>query len=346
MRSFSGALFALAALALLTLSSSRSSAQAALLLEEPYGFFGTLNPTGHTALYFENICAETPVKLRRCEPGEPGTVIARYQGMSGYDWVATPLIPYLYSVERTSQVPDRADRKTVNRLRDQYHETYLLPTLGERLRAGSIVQGGWSQLVGVAYDRRIYAFRFATTRRQDDALIARLNSGPNRSHFDLLYNNCADFARDVLNLYYPHAFHRNFFPDAGMTTPRQITYKLVRYARKHPEMQLSVFDIAQVPGNRRLSHSNKSVAESLTTTAYAIPIVLLNPYIAGGLFLDFLVKGRHDPVPKGVETVDAENLSALTSAERTAQNHGSASFQASGVVAFDSTETQVGGAAY
>jgi hypothetical protein len=321
-------------------------AQAALLLEEPYGFFGAINPTGHVAIYFENICAETPVSLRRCEPGEFGAVVARYEGMSGHDWVAVPLIPYLYSVENITHVPDRADRKTVTNLRDQYHEAHLLPTLGSRLRAGSIVQGGWSQLVGVAYDRRIYAFRFATTPREDDALIARLNSSPNQSHFDLLFNNCADFARGVLNSYFPKTFHRNVFPDAGMTTPRQIAYRLVRYARKHPEAQLTVFDIAQVPGNRRLSHSNKSVAQSLSTTAYAIPIVLMNPYLAGGLFVDFLLNGRHDPVPRGVKTLDAENLFALTSPHPTAQNHPSASSQATGIATFSSTERQGQGSAY
>ncbi len=74
-------------------------------MEEPYGFFGTLNPTGHNAIYFERICAETPVKLRRCQPGELGAVIARYQGIDGYDWVAIPLIPYLYSVENAADVP-------------------------------------------------------------------------------------------------------------------------------------------------------------------------------------------------------------------------------------------------
>src|ERR1017187_10047167 len=93
------------------LSSPRSHSQAALLMEEPYGFFGTLNPTGHIAIYFGNICAETPVELRRCQPGELGAVIARYQGIRGYDWVAIPLIPYLYSVEDPSDVPDKVDRK-------------------------------------------------------------------------------------------------------------------------------------------------------------------------------------------------------------------------------------------
>ena len=62
---------------------AQGHAQSALLMEEPYGFFGTLNPTGHNAIYFERICAETPVKLRRCEPGELGAVIARYQGVRG-----------------------------------------------------------------------------------------------------------------------------------------------------------------------------------------------------------------------------------------------------------------------
>ena len=60
----------LSSLALMLAGSMRSQAQAALLLEEPYGFFGTLNPTGHTAIYFARICAASPTKLRRCEPAQ------------------------------------------------------------------------------------------------------------------------------------------------------------------------------------------------------------------------------------------------------------------------------------
>lgn len=332
-------------MAVLTLSP-HSQAQAALLLEEPYGFFGTLNPTGHTAIYFENICAETPVKLRQCEPGEQGAVIARYQGMSGYDWVAIPLVPYLYSVKDIALIPDPVDRKTVDRLREQYHEAQLLPTLGEKLRAGSVVQGGWSQLIGVAYDRRIYAFRFATTREQDDALIARLNSDENRSHFELLYNNCADFARTILNFYYPKTFRRSLFPDAGMTTPKQITYKLARYSRTHPEMQLTVFEISQVSGYRHLSRSNKSVAESLATTVYAVPIALANPYLFGGLFVDYLLHGRYHLVPKEIEALDANNLSALTSPSPATENQRSASFQATGISTLNAEEKQAEGSSY
>ena len=66
------------------------------------GFF---TATGHAAVYLSGVCAETPVKLRPCAPGETGIVISRYDAVGGYDWVAIPLIPYLYAVERAQEVP-------------------------------------------------------------------------------------------------------------------------------------------------------------------------------------------------------------------------------------------------
>jgi hypothetical protein len=327
MRTLRTAAFALMTLALLSFESSRCHAQAALLMEEPYGFFGTVNPTGHTAIYFERICAETPVKLRHCQPGEMGAVVSRYEGLDDYDWVAIPLIPYLYSVENPAAVPAHVDRETVNRLRDHYHEQHLL-SLGDDLPAGNVLHGGWTELVGVAYERRIYAFRFDTTEKQDDAFIAKMNDKANRSHFELLFNNCSDFARVVLNEYFPGTFKRSIFPDAGMTTPKQITYKLVRYEKKHPESAVTVFEIPQIPGYRHLSRTNKNISESLITTGYAVPIALMNPYLAGGLFVDYLVRGRYHLIPKHPEVLGPENLAALTYADRPEQNPESANVQA------------------
>ncbi|MGD0345785.1 MAG: hypothetical protein ABSA85_03460 [Terracidiphilus sp.] len=300
----------------------RGRAQAALLMEEPYGLFGALNPTGHNAIYFERICAETPVKLRPCQPGEMGVVIARYQGIDGYDWVAIPLLPYLYAVENPADVPAHVDRDTVKRLRSRYRESHL-ESLGNNLSPGNFVHGGWTQLVGAAYERRIYAFRFQTTPEHDDALIQQMNAGPNRTHFDLLFSNCADFSRLVLNSYFPHTFRRSIFPDAGMTTPKQTTYRLVRYARKHPDTQLTVFEIPQIPGYRHSSHSAKGIDESFVTTIYAIPIAIMNPYLAGGLFVDYLVRGRHHFIPKDPQIMGPGNLSALTAP--TAPNDNAAS---------------------
>ncbi|HEV2215474.1 MAG TPA: hypothetical protein VGR64_09305 [Terracidiphilus sp.] len=315
--------FALVALTLLSLQTLRSHAQAALLMEQPYGFFGALNPTGHTAIYFAHVCAETPVKLRRCAPGEPGVVIARYQGMNGYDWIAIPLVPYLYSVEEAAEVPKRVTHDEVMRLRERYHEQHLMG-LGEKLSRGGLLHGGWAELIGVSYERRIFAFTFETTEAQDDAFIARMNAGENRSYFHLLFNNCADFARTVLNEYFPRTFGRSIFPDAGMTTPKQVSYKLVRYAKKHPELALKVYEIPQIPGNRRMSRANKSISESLVTTVYAIPIVIVNPYLAGGLFVDYLVRGRHNVIPKHPRILEPQDLAGLTAPAHNDENPVSA----------------------
>ena len=302
---------------------SRGRAQGALLMEEPYGIFGALNPTGHNAIYFDRICAESPVKLRRCQPGEMGVVIARYQGIDGYDWVAIPLLPYLYAVENPADVPARVDRGTVERLRNRYREAHL-ESLGPNLSPGNFFHGGWTQLVGAAYVRRTFAFRFQTTAQQDDALIRQLNAGPNQTRFDLLFDNCSDFSREILNHYFPDTFRRSMFPDAGMTTPKQTTYRLVRYARKHPETQLTVFEIPQIPGYRHESHSAKGIDESLATTLYAIPIAILNPYLAGGLFADYLVRGRYHLIPRHPQVLSPDSLSLLTAPPAPKDNSASA----------------------
>jgi hypothetical protein len=67
-------------------------ASIALLMEEPYGAFGAMNPTGHAAIYLNHICADSPVSLRPCHDGEYGVVISRYHKMDGYDWIAIPLV--------------------------------------------------------------------------------------------------------------------------------------------------------------------------------------------------------------------------------------------------------------
>jgi hypothetical protein len=314
-------------LLVLAAGSFCAHAQAALLMEEPYGFFGALNPTGHNAIYFERICAETPVQLRRCGPGELGAVIARYQGIDGYDWVAIPLIAYLYSVENAADVPAHVDHDTVVELRDRYREEHL-QELGANLSPGNLVRGGWTQLLGAAYERRIYVFRFETTEAQDNALIEKLNASPNRTRFDLFFNNCADFARVMLNEYFPRTFRRSIFPDAGVTTPKQITYKLVRFGRKNPGAALTVFVIPQIPGYRRRSHSAKGIDESFVTTIYAIPIAMMNPYLAVGMFVDYLVRGRYHPVPRNPTVLGPDNLTALTAPSLTPENSASAGEQA------------------
>src|SRR5207302_8074570 len=88
-----------------------AGSSATLLLEEPYGKLGFFSATGHSAVYLSGVCAETPLILRRCAAGEMGIVLSRYNGVGGYDWIAIPLVPYLYAVENPEDVPLFADAK-------------------------------------------------------------------------------------------------------------------------------------------------------------------------------------------------------------------------------------------
>jgi hypothetical protein len=292
-------------------------AQAALLLQDADGTAEVMSPLGHEAIYFARICAASLTQLRRCGPGEQGAVIARHRGIGGYDWEAMPLIPYLYSVRNASEVPAHVDRDSVQNLRLSYHDQHLM-SLGKDVREGGGMHRGWNQLVGAAYERRIYAFRFETTAEQDDAFIAWMNATENRSHFSIFFRNCADFSAGVLNFYLPHTFGRRIVPDGGIVTPRQIAYQLVNYARKHPEIQLNVLEIPLIPGVHHSSRVGMSVAGSLVLTGYVIPIGFLNPYAGGAILADYLAWGR-DPLGLGhSQVLTPANMAPLTTPTRAA----------------------------
>src|ERR1700740_618605 len=147
---------------------------ATLLLEEPYGRLGFFTATGHAAVYLSGVCADTPLVLRPCAPGETGVVISRYDGVGKYDWVAIPLIPYLYAVERPEDIPLFADAKMTAFLRDRYRRRHL-EVVAPDVRDGETPAGNWYELIGSSYDRTIYGFEIETTRKQDLALIKKLN---------------------------------------------------------------------------------------------------------------------------------------------------------------------------
>jgi hypothetical protein len=263
--------------------ASFAGASATLLLEEPYGRLGFFTATGHAAVYLSGVCADTPLVLRRCAPGETGVVLSRYDQVGGHDWVAIPLIPYLYAVERPEDVPLFANAKMAAFLRDRYRRKYL-EDVAPDVRNGETPGGNWYQLVGSSYDRTIYGFEIQTTPEQDDALIRKYNTSPNQSHFHLISNNCADFAKGVLNFYYPKALHRSLVADAGITTPKQIAKMLTKFGARHPELQFSRLIIAQVPGSMPRSTNVHGVVESFfKAKKYIVPSAVFSPLFAGCL---------------------------------------------------------------
>ena len=168
-----------------------------------------------------------------------------------------------------------------------------LQPLAPARKDGTAPKGEWTQLVGSSFDRKIHGFQADTTQDEDDRLIAYFNDRRDVGHFNLFFHNCADFSRVALDIYFPHAIHRNFIADLGLQTPKQVAKSLVKYGRKNPDIHMSAFTILQVPGNMPRSHPVDGVAEAVVKSKkYMIPLVILQPEFAGALAVSYLAMGR------------------------------------------------------
>lgn len=283
-------------------------ADMALLLHQPHSTFGFFNPTGHTSVYLSRVCAESHVQLRRCRDGELGVAISRYNRIAGYDWVAIPIIPYLYAVEHPEQAPAHTDRKSVAELRDAYRRNHLRE-LTPDTEDGVIPKGDWPQLVGAAYDRKIYGFAIETDEAADDALIEFFNSRANKRRFNLLFQNCADFSKGMINFYYPKTAKRNIIADIGITTPKQISRSLVKFSKRNPDLRFSTFIIPQVSGNIKRSTAVHGVIESLIRSPkYVVPIAVASPWAALGGAAAYITGGRFNPEKYASEVLAPETI--------------------------------------
>ena len=288
----------IALMGLLTIGTGIGQASVTLLLEEPFGNFGGMTPTGHASIYLSRVCAASPISLRRCQEGEQGVVISRYHRVSGYDWIAIPVVPYLYAVDRPEEVPPSVSVADVAALRDRYRRMNLEEVVPDA-DGGGTPSGDWIQLVGASYDRTIYAFGIETTEEQDDQFIQNFNSGLNQRHFNILFHNCADFVRQAIDFYYPHAIHRSLIADMGIMTPKQAAECLVGYSKHHKDLQFSSFVIPQVAGTVPRSFAVRGVMESFVKTKkYAVPLVsvaVLHPYFGGSLAFAWLDGSHFNP---------------------------------------------------
>jgi hypothetical protein len=300
--------------ALVALTAGAAHASVSLLLEQPYGRLGIMNPTGHSAIYLDHICAASPVELRACQPGELGVVISRYDGITNHDWIAVPLLPYLYAVESPADIPETMDRRRESELRHLYRR-HALEAVAPDLPDGGTPEGNWYELVGSAYDRTIYGFSVTTTPEQDADLIAMFNDRRNVQRYNGAFRNCADFARTTINSIYPHAIRRNFVADFGLTTPKSVARGLTHYASKHPNTEFHVFVIPQVAGSIPRSFGVQGVTESLLKR-YGVPLVILSPIATGVVFVAYMGHGRFD-MPRHAPVLDLRQAAVSFDEEAT-----------------------------
>jgi hypothetical protein len=195
--------------------------------------------------------------------------------------VASPLIPYLYAVDRTDDIPLFVDPKMVSFLRDQYRRKHL-EAVAPDSADGAAPSGNWYELVGSAYDRAAYAFEIETSPAQDRAFIRAYNAAPNRSQFRTVSRNCADFTKDVINFYYPKALHRSIVADVGIATPKQMAKRMVKFSERNPQLAFSRYVIPQVPGSAARSTAVHGVVESFfKSKKYIVPSAVASPVFAG-----------------------------------------------------------------
>jgi len=303
-------LFACAVLACLP-----AHATLGVLVGEPYGSFGTMMPVGHTALYFDHLCADIPTSLHPCVAGEQGVVAARYHRVGDLDWLATPIIPFLYGVDDPEQTPTFVTPQIRAEIRERYRKAHLEPIVPSRFDASgqelTPKQGEWMETIGSTFDRRLFLYEIDTTPEQDAALLAWLRDRPNRRRYSLRHANCADFAADAVNLLYPNAIRRNRLADFGMMTPKQVARALEAFGLAHPELHLRVYEIPQLPGTLRRSRPLRGAAEMFVKTKrYLTFFLATQPELALADWIVYESKGKWQPGSNAVPMLPAAWLAS------------------------------------
>jgi hypothetical protein len=302
LRHYRAGLIALALFAGTISACPRASADVGVVLEEALdNGLSRITASGHSAVYFSNICADGPVKLRLCRDDEQGSVITTYQnfGESGnYDWNVVPLNIYMYGMADADRRPLVASAKIKAVLEDEYRKKFLAEYCTGPCETN--LKANWRSTVGATFNRSVYVFVVRTTVEQDLETIQKLNALSNKNNFSMFVRNCADFVVDVINGYFPHAAHRNFINDFGMTSPKAVARSFAQFARQRPDLQYHVLHFAQLPGTYKRSDKTRLGTElpfhEKIFLAPLVPLGILSVHETLPVFFGtYMLTGRFNP---------------------------------------------------
>jgi hypothetical protein len=221
--------------------------------------------SGHSAVYLSRICPASPVKLRLCGPHEQGSIMSNYTTLGEdepFEWNIVPLSVFVYGVQDPQNRPLFASWNIKGALETSYRES-ILRDYCETHKCQTSRDAEWREMVGADSERTLYILVVTTTVEQDEALIEKFNEAPNVNHFNGFRRNCADFTKDVINTYFPHAAHRNAVNDFGMSSPKGVTRSFANFAHKEPESEYHVLHFAQLPGTTKRSTECREGTEQL-----------------------------------------------------------------------------------
>jgi hypothetical protein len=287
------------ALAFACLACSRAYGSVGVVLNESLDeSMDRITGTGHSAVYFSGICADSPTKLRLCRPGEAGSVMSTYINIGEdqpFEWNIVPLNIYLYGVEDPQNRPIFGSNKIKYLLEERYRENYLSEYCASAACRTSR-KAEWREMVAATLIRGVYIFAVDTSVEQDRKIIAEFNDSVNKSHFNGATRNCADFARHVINTYFPHAVSRDYINDFGMTSPKAVARTFTRYALRHPESNFRVMHFAQVPGTiKRSSDVRAGTEQLLRSKKLLIPMILFADHELPVVAASYVFTGRFNP---------------------------------------------------
>jgi hypothetical protein len=299
--------FAFVALCLLC---PRVSADVGVVLNESLDTsLARITGSGHSAVYLSRVCAETPVKLRLCRPGEEGSVISNYTTLGEdqpFEWNVAPLSIYLYGVEDPRHRPLFGSEKVKHALEERYREKYLAGYC-DTVSCRTSNKAEWREMVAATISRSLYIFVIKTTVQQDEQLIAELNAAANRNHFNGVTRNCATFTRRIVNTYFPGATTPEYINDFGMTSPKAIARSFTHYALKHPESGFYVLHFAQVPGTyKRSSECREGTEQLYHSKKLLLPMAFFAPHELPFVAASYVLTGRFNPEKESEEFPTAE----------------------------------------
>jgi hypothetical protein len=227
-----------------------------------------------------------------CRPDEQGSIISNYTTLGEdkpFEWNIVPLNLFLYGVSDPKNRLLFASWPVKRLLEESYREK----TLGSYCVTHSCETSGkaeWREMVGATAERTLYILIASTTVEQDLELIAKFNSMPNVNHFNPMRRNCADFTKDVIDTYFPHAAHRDVLNDFGITSPKAVARSFAHYAHRNPEIEYHVLHFAQLPGTIKRSSECRNATEQLyRSKKFLVPAGAMSypqlPLSAAGLYL-------------------------------------------------------------
>jgi hypothetical protein len=253
--------------------------------------------SGHSAVYFSRICPASPVKLRLCGPHEQGSVMSNYTTLGEdepFQWNIVPLSVFVYGVENPENRPLFASWKIKGALEENYRE-HILSQYCEGHKCRTSHDAEWREMVGATSERTLYILIVSTTVEQDKALIEKFNNAPNVNHFNGAIRNCADFTKDVINTYFPHAAHRDALNDFGMTSPKAVARSFAHFAHGQPELDYHVLHFAQLPGTTKRSSEAREGTEQLYRSKKLLPVAYFAWEELPAAFSSYVLTGRFNP---------------------------------------------------